>query len=577
MSKKAKAADAAGCESPPTESGGDSQSPEKEIEHPFQKYLPDLNPADFPAVHPHADIFPMLSIEEMKALAEDIKVNGLKHDIIVVHIADEYGQDIPRILDGRNRWVAATMVGVTPTYLDETLVLTKASRANPSAMLNRVITENLARRQLTATEKAIVAEQLAVAQRGGKQNGAFTVTQAAKQLGVSASKIGRARKLKEAAPHIYAALERKEYKNLDVAYKAAGLNKKPETVFLVTDLGWKIHVSKEPLTPKNQNDPNAFKTKAEADARAEEWKKEKAEAVAQAKAEAEANRQQAEAAKVSGKEPYLKTDSRGKFIVGCGPAEGCKLGRWFLCPQGTKAQGEVFRYKTEEDALAAIAQLNEKLDKEDPRDVTIAENKAAEAYADAHGLRYSIACCHYQETGEDRWCVDDRQEGGDTVTDYPSDADGKAQAQAEADRLNAEWQTSVKYHIISEADSVGTLIWFVEGYPIEMGEYETEAEAQAICDRLNKGEKLNEEGYLDGYSDREKEAAENQSVDVVEIFTDWLKEVECVDDNISVTDIILRHLLTVSFEEEGERATVTLVQEVLKEVQANKSHPKVQI
>jgi hypothetical protein len=590
---KVNAADAAGAESPPTETGdGSTQSPEKQIEHPFSKYLADVDSATFPKVHPHADIFPMISPEEMQVLADDIKANGLKHEIIVVSITDEFGQGLPWILDGRNRWVACIMAGVTPIFLDETLTLTKASKTNPSAMLNRVITENLARRQLTATEKAIVAEQLAVAQRGGKQNGAFTVTQAAKQIGVSASNIGRARKLKEVAPHIYAALERKEYKNLDVAYKAAGLNKKPEMVFLVMDLGWKICVSKKPLTPKNQNNLNAFETKEEADARAKEWRKEKADAEAQAKADAEADRQRAEAAKPSGKEPYLKTDSRGKFIVDCHPVEGCKLGRWYLCSQGTEAKMSSFRYKTEEDALTAIAQMNENLDKEDPpvskskveadrlsaeRDANIAENNEAKAYADAHGLRYSIARCHYQETDESHWCVEDRQEGGDTVTDYPPDADGKAQAQAEADRLNAEWQTSVKYQVISEADSAGTLMWLVEGYPVEMGEYQTEAEAQTICDRLNKGEKLNEEGYLDGYSDREKEGAENQSVDIVEIFDDWLKEVECVGDNISVTDIILRHLLTVSFEEEGERATVTLVQEVLKEVQANKSHPKVQI
>jgi hypothetical protein len=229
MSKKAKAEETAGCESPPTESGEDSQSPKMENgEHPFQKYLPDADPTTFPVIHPHANIFPMIPMEEMQVLADDIKANGLKHDIIVVHIADQYGQDVPSILDGRNRWVGCMMAGINPVpyYFDETITLTKASKADPGAMLKRVITENLARRQLTATEKAIVAEQLAVAQRGGKQNGAFTVTQAAKQLGVSASNIGRARKLKETAPKIYAALERKEYKNLDDAYKAAGLGVK---------------------------------------------------------------------------------------------------------------------------------------------------------------------------------------------------------------------------------------------------------------------------------------------------------------------------------------------------------------
>lgn len=558
MSKKAKAEETAGCESSSTESGEDSQSPKMENgEHPFLKYLPDADPTTFPAVHPHANIFPMLPIEEMQVLADDIKVNGLKHDIIVVHIADQYGQDIPWILDGRNRWVACTMAGIDPIphYFDETITLTKASKADPGAMLKRVITENLARRQLTATEKAIVAEQLAVAQRGGKQNGAFTVTQAAKQLGVSASNIGRARKLKETAPKIYAALMRKEYKNLDIAYRAAGLNKKPEMVFLVTDLGWKIDVSKEPLTPKLQNNPNVFKTKEEADARAKEWKKEKADAEAQAKAG------------VKQPEATPPKSKKTTFLVAWSKETNQWIVRVAKDKHDENSVAEHHRFSREDQAKRHADQLNTKQNVTD-------ENAAAEAYADAHGLRYSIGLCSYQETGESHWTVNDWQEGGDTVTDYPPDADGKAQAQAEADRLNAQWQTSVKYRIISETDSAGEVVWFVEGYPLHMGTLQTEAEAQAICDRLNAGEKLNEEGYLDGeQTDNQKEAAENQSVDLVEMFEGWVKEAEnAVGEDISVTDFILRHLLAVAFEEDL-RGTATLVKEICEEVQAAKKSP----
>src|SRR5208282_6921893 len=117
---KVKAAPAAGAESPPTENGdGATQSPKKEIEHPFSKYLPDVDPATFPAVHPHSCIFPMISMEEMQALADDIKANGLRHPIITVHIIDQFGQNILWIIDGRNRWVACVMAGVDPTFLDE--------------------------------------------------------------------------------------------------------------------------------------------------------------------------------------------------------------------------------------------------------------------------------------------------------------------------------------------------------------------------------------------------------------------------------------------------------------------------
>ena len=172
MSKKAKAADAARCESPPTEGGGDSQSPKKEIEHPFLKYLPDMNPADFPAVHPHADIFPMVSLEEMRVGAESVKKDGLQHPILIVHIVDKFGNDVVHILDGRNRWVWCKLAGVEPTYLD----ITPFGHAlNTFSSLEVVIRKNLTRRQLSNVERDLIAEKLATAKRGGKQNGELTV------------------------------------------------------------------------------------------------------------------------------------------------------------------------------------------------------------------------------------------------------------------------------------------------------------------------------------------------------------------------------------------------------------------
>jgi hypothetical protein len=99
---------------------------------------------------------------------------------------------------GRNRWVACIIAGVAPIVRDETEPL-KRSKKN-SATLDLVITENLARRQLSITQKTLVADRIAVARRGGKQDGALTVAEAAKQLKVSATNIGRLRKLKEKAP-----------------------------------------------------------------------------------------------------------------------------------------------------------------------------------------------------------------------------------------------------------------------------------------------------------------------------------------------------------------------------------------
>jgi hypothetical protein len=78
-----------------------SSSHPVEQAHPFSKYLPDVDPATFPQVHPHASIFPMISMEEMQAMTEDIKTNGLKHPITVVHLIDiKFGRDVEWILDG---------------------------------------------------------------------------------------------------------------------------------------------------------------------------------------------------------------------------------------------------------------------------------------------------------------------------------------------------------------------------------------------------------------------------------------------------------------------------------------------
>jgi hypothetical protein len=91
------------------------QSVKIPIAHPFSKYLPDRDPATFPSVHPHAAIFPMIKMEEMQAMAEDIKANRLRHPITEVHLIDPIsGEDNACLLDGRNRWVACTIAGVAP-------------------------------------------------------------------------------------------------------------------------------------------------------------------------------------------------------------------------------------------------------------------------------------------------------------------------------------------------------------------------------------------------------------------------------------------------------------------------------
>src|SRR5262249_56735913 len=89
-------------------------------------------PEEFPA-HPAAEMFPMMGDEELQALAEDIKANGLR-ELIAVYRA--------RLLDGRNRLAACKLAGVEPQYgwLDR-------DKTDP---VHYVLSRNLHRRHLTA-------------------------------------------------------------------------------------------------------------------------------------------------------------------------------------------------------------------------------------------------------------------------------------------------------------------------------------------------------------------------------------------------------------------------------------------
>jgi hypothetical protein len=72
-----------------------TQSPKKEI-HPFSKYLPDKDPSTFPSVHPHADIFPMIKMEEMQAMAEDIKTKDfvITQNLTRRQLTKHHGEDL---------------------------------------------------------------------------------------------------------------------------------------------------------------------------------------------------------------------------------------------------------------------------------------------------------------------------------------------------------------------------------------------------------------------------------------------------------------------------------------------------
>lgn len=103
-------------------------------------------------VHPYADRFPMLGVEELDRLAADIAENGLQNPIVL----DSEG----RILDGRNRWAACELAGVTP----ETVV------HEGDDLAAFVLSANVSRRHLTTGQQAM-STALVLSDDGRRENG----------------------------------------------------------------------------------------------------------------------------------------------------------------------------------------------------------------------------------------------------------------------------------------------------------------------------------------------------------------------------------------------------------------------
>ena len=92
--------------------------------------------------HKLANLFPMMTSEELYEMGKDIATNG-QIDPIVVYEG--------KILDGRNRFQACQRAGVEP----------RVEEYNGTDPLAYVISLNLKRRHLTESQKAMIASELA--------------------------------------------------------------------------------------------------------------------------------------------------------------------------------------------------------------------------------------------------------------------------------------------------------------------------------------------------------------------------------------------------------------------------------
>ena len=173
--------------------------------------------------HEYASIFPMLEGEELEALRADIEENGQINKIILYQ---------GKVLDGRNRYRICEMLGIEP----ETIVY---PGDDP---LGLILSQNLHRRHLDESQRAMVATKLATLPKGRPaksanlpiclqntekqevpaQNAAISQPEAAKLLNVSERQVRSAAQLRrEAPPEIVEQVERGE-KTVHAALKEIG-------------------------------------------------------------------------------------------------------------------------------------------------------------------------------------------------------------------------------------------------------------------------------------------------------------------------------------------------------------------
>jgi ParB-like nuclease domain len=124
-----------------------------------------------PEVHEIASLFPPLPEDELAALADDIFKRGLVDPITIFE---------NKILDGQHRYLACVRAGIEPRF-------TTYTGDDPVGF---VISKNLQRRHLTASQRAIIAAKLATMRQGARtdlaQNCAMlSQRQAAELLNVS--------------------------------------------------------------------------------------------------------------------------------------------------------------------------------------------------------------------------------------------------------------------------------------------------------------------------------------------------------------------------------------------------------
>jgi DNA modification methylase len=138
--------------------------------------------------------------KELDALVADIKDNGLLEPIIVYE---------DKIIDGRNRYRACELAGVTPFF--------EVLERNGKSLLSWVISKNLHRRHLDETQRGVVAEKIANMPVGrnwdsncANLHNKISRQEAADLLSVSKRTVDTIAAVKREAPELLPLMERGE-------------------------------------------------------------------------------------------------------------------------------------------------------------------------------------------------------------------------------------------------------------------------------------------------------------------------------------------------------------------------------
>lgn len=158
-----------------------------------------------PELHPACAAFPAMPEEDLQALADDIRQNGLREPVTLMPDG--------RLLDGRCRWQACELAGVTPTTVTY----------DGTDPVGFVLSKNHHRRHLTKSQRALALGRIANQRHGSNRyqrtnvefvldklypEKTYSMEDLAKQSGIAPATVQNGRTIiMQAEPHIIAMVE----------------------------------------------------------------------------------------------------------------------------------------------------------------------------------------------------------------------------------------------------------------------------------------------------------------------------------------------------------------------------------